>query len=100
MLKKLLSIAILASLALSAAPSFAGTDGTCTDAEKAENKQFYSNTKYSSKDAADCCCEKGASGKYDCTITAKGSCPVDPADKEKHIKLSGPDYCPCEFKKG
>ena len=87
MLKRMLSLAVLA-VTLSATPSFAACT---TDTQKAENKQYYTNQ----ADQACCCKKQTGTSKYICDVVAKTDC-VAAADV---IKLSGPNYCPCEFTK-
>lgn len=90
-MKNLLSLVVLASIALSATPSFARV---CTAEEKTSNKMFYSD-----KEKEMCCCERvKGTNKFIGNISAKGDCGTGPNDID-HIKLSGPDYCPCEFTK-
>lgn len=88
MIKNLLSLVLLATIAISASPVFSACT---TTQQKADNKQFYSD-----KDNQDCCCTKqGTSTTYVCDIVAKNAC----MSGTGVIKLSGPDYCPCEFVK-
>ena len=92
---KNLMLVVLASMALSVTPAFAGGNGVCTDTEKDPevNMQDYS-VATAIKDPKACCCKKDStSNKFNCSIVTSADCPTS----DGTIKLSGPDYCPCFF---
>ncbi len=86
MLKNVLSILVVANIFLVAVPANAACT---TDQQKTENKQLYTDQ----ENQACCCRRQGTTTKFICDVVGKADC----ATNEDTIKLSGPNYCPCEF---